>query len=59
MFNHVKESLVHVLYQMQRIGKIQIPLVDFKSVIFDSTYPKSEAKRSSTWYTLTHETFID
>jgi hypothetical protein len=49
----------HVLYQMQSIGKIQIPLVDFKSVIFDSTYQKFEAKRRSTWYTFTCKTFLN
>jgi len=51
-FDHVKGSFVHVFYQMQSIG--QIPLIDFKSIILDSTYQKSKAKRLSTWYTLIH-----
>jgi hypothetical protein len=59
MFDHVKGPLVHVLYWMQSKGQIQIPLLDFKSVILDSTYQKSEAKRPNTWYTLTCETFLN
>jgi hypothetical protein len=40
---------------MQSIGLI--PLIDSKGIIPNSAYQK--AKKLSSWYTLTHETFLD
>ncbi len=42
---------------MQSIGLI--PLIDFKGIIPNSAYQKSKAKKLCSWYTLTHETFLD